>query len=70
MEKISRSVYPTEPITLEQWWKEFNIGRLANKSNHQAQEIMSQWKNRHGDVNTFESLIKTNKGYASNLSIG
>lgn len=70
MEKISHSVYPTEPVTIEQWWEEFNIGRLASKPNHQAQEMMSQWKNKHGDVNTFESLIKTNKGYVNNLSIG
>ena len=41
MEKISRTVYPAEPIILEQWWKEFNIGRLASKPSHQAKNVHS-----------------------------
>ena len=57
MEKISRTVYPTEPITLEQWWKEFNIGRLASKSNHQAQEMMASWQDKEGNKSSFKIAI-------------
>ena len=57
MEKISSTVYPAEPITLEQWWKEFNVSRLASKPSHQAKEMMDSWQDKEGNKSSFKIAV-------------
>jgi len=58
MEKISHTVYPTEPLDINTWYKEFKIGILANKPNNQAKDMMSLWKDSEGNRNSFENALK------------
>lgn len=58
MEKISHTVYPSESLDINEWYKEFRVGILAKKNNGQAQDMMSLWKNLHGDLNHFKEALK------------
>lgn len=41
----------------QKWFRELNIGVLAQKASTQAQDMMNLWTDRHGNRNSFQRVV-------------
>ncbi len=59
MEKISRTVYPTETLDINSWFKEFRVGLIAERPSMQAKDMMALWQDKEGRKNDFKTVIES-----------
>ena len=59
MEKISRTIYPPEFLSEQEWITKFNVGIYAPKPNNgRASEMMAMWSKPTPKNNILEKCCK------------